>query len=612
MKTFYTERDIEDMMHAGLTQIEIDESVVLTDLARERAVTFGMSLKRVENGSGRPAPNKPLAQPGSEKSMPSAGVSPHVPAPLSDVRVEERQQSAANESAVREVRAQEIRSDKQGVIAMKQEFDKDLISIQQARNLAERAYEAQQMFLEFNQEQVDKICKAMAEAAYRESQRLGRLAFEETGFGVAEHKTMKNQLASRQLWESIKDVRTVGIVGEDKPRGIVEIAWPMGVIAGLIPSTNPTSTMISKTMHSVKARNGIVHAPHPSAVKCSIETLQVLCEAGEAAGMPAGLVSSMDKISLPGTQELMRHPCIALILATGGGDMVRVAHSMGKPCYGVGPGNVPCYVDRSADMAKAAYRIVSSKAFDNSLICATEQAVIADKPIASQLRQEMERFGAYFVTPDQAVALGRLLFQPNGAINVRSVGKTPQELARMAGIQVSGNARILVANLDKVGPEEPLSREKLTTVLGWFEADGWQAGCDRCLELVQFGGMGHTLAIHAEDEKVIMEFGLRKPVFRVLVNTMSTLGAVGLTTSLIPSLTLGPGGIGGAITGDNISVTHLFNIKRIAFEISAPPASAMVDARPASAAVPARTTATGNEAHIEEIVRMVLQKLRQG
>ncbi len=490
---------------------------------------------------------------------------------------------------------------------MAQEYDLDLQSIQEARALAQAAYEAQQQFFSFSQEQVDQICAAMAEAAYRESERLGRLAQEETGYGIARHKMLKNHLGSRAVWEAIKNIKTVGVINEDKARGIIEIGWPMGVVAALSPSTNPTSTVMYKTLIAVKARNGIVHAPHPFAKNCCGETIRVMVEAGEAAGMPRGLVSCMSKISLAGTQELMKHKRIAVILATGGSDMVRVAHSMGKPAYGVGPGNVPCYVDRSADVKRAAYYIVSSKSFDNSVICATEQAVVADKPIASQLRVEMERLGAHFVSPAHADALARTLFSPGGAINPQSVGQTPQTLAKMANIQIPDTAKILVAPLSKVGQDEPLSGEKLTTVLGWYEADGWEAGCERCVELIHFGGRGHSLVIHAADDKVILRFGLEKPVFRILVNTMGTLGAVGLTTGLMPSMTLGSGGIGGAISGDNITATHLLNVKRVAYGMSAPPPEAMVDApSPVSAEV---GSAGPSPAEVEVIVRAVIEEV---
>ncbi len=455
------------------------------------------------------------------------------------------------------------------------DIDKDLLSIQQARSMAVAARDAQRLWARANQEQVDRVCEAMAEAAYAASERLGRMAAEETGYGVPEHKKLKNEFASKMVWESIKDVKTVGIVNQDPETQVYEIAWPMGVVAALMPSTNPTSTVMNKILISVKARNSIVIAPHPSAVNSCVETASLMARAAIEAGAPKGLINCISQVSLPGVQELIKHKYIGVILATGGSDMVRAAHSAGKPAYGVGPGNVPAYVDRSADLEKAARYIVASKAFDYSVICATEQAIVADKPIAAKLKQLVEAEGAYFINEAQAEALRKTLFFPNGAINPQTVGKSPQYLAAMAGIQVPESARILIVRLDKVGAEEPLSREKLTTVLGWYEADGWEPCCEICLQLIHFGGRGHSLIIHATDEKVIMAFALDKPVFRMGVNTMGTLGMIGLTTKLRPSLTLGSGGFGGAITGDNVTVEHLFNIKRMAYETSSPPESAM-------------------------------------
>ena len=442
------------------------------------------------------------------------------------------------------------------------ELDKDLRSIQQARSMVEAAYAAQKIWAKASQEQVDRVCEAMVNAAFQASERLGRMASEETGYGVPEHKKLKNEFASRYVWQSIKNVKTVGVIRHDPNTRVYEIAWPMGVVAALTPSTNPTSTVINKILISVKARNGVVVAPHPSAVNCCVETAKLMAAAAVQAGAPEGLVHCMSEVSLPGTNELMSHRHTTVILATGGSPMVRAAHSQGKPAYGVGPGNVPVYVDRSADLEKAARYIVASKAFDFSVICATEQAVIADRPIAARLEQLMKNEGAYFMDELQTQAMRQTLFLPDGGINTATVGKSPQMLAGMAGISVPSSARILVARLRKVGKEEPLSREKLTTVLGWYEVDGWEAGCDRSIEMIQFGGRGHSLIVHATDEKVIMAFGLEKPVFRIAVNTMATLGAIGLTTGVMPSMTLGSGGIGGAITGDNITVYHLFNVKR--------------------------------------------------
>ncbi len=487
---------------------------------------------------------------------------------------------------------------------MMTDMDKDLRSMQEARELAVAARDAQRIWANATQEEVDRVCAAMAETAYRAAERLGRMASEETGYGVPDHKRLKNQFASKNVWESIRDIRSVGVVQHDERNRIYRIAWPMGVVAALIPSTNPTSTTMFKILISVKARNAIVVAPHPSAAQCSYETARLMAQAAEEAGAPPGLVSCLRTISLPGTQELMRHRYVALILATGGSAMVRAAHSVGKPAYGVGPGNVPAYVDRSADLEKAARYIVGSKAFDHSVICSTEQAVIADRPIAKRLAELMQAEGAYFMDEKQIDAMRRLLFHPDGSINVATVGKSPQVLAAMAGIQVPASARILVARLDRVGREEPLSREKLTTVLGWYEADGWEAGCDRCIQMIQFGGRGHSLVIHATDEKVIMEFGLEKPVFRIVVNTVGTLGTIGLTTGVMPSMTLGSGGVGGSITGDNITVHHLYNLKSLAYEIQPPPEAAL-----RAGTTPAGPVYGPTPQELESLVQQVVQQI---
>lgn len=484
------------------------------------------------------------------------------------------------------------------------ELDKDLLSIQEARSMVEAAYAAQKIWGKATQEQVDRVCAAMADAAFQAAERLGRMASEETGYGVPEHKKLKNEFASKHVWESIKNVKTVGVVRHDPATRVYEIAWPMGVVAALTPSTNPTSTTINKILISVKARNGVVVAPHPAAVNCCVETAKLMAAAAVNAGAPAGLIHCMSHVSLQGTNELMSHRHTALILATGGSPMVRAAHSQGKPAYGVGPGNVPAYVDRSADLEKAARYIVASKAFDFSVICATEQAAVVDRPVAARLQQLMENEGAYFMDEAQTQAIRGLLYHPDGSINTNTVGKSPQVLAGMAGISVPSSARILVAKLRTVGRDEPLSREKLTTVLGWYEVDGWEQGCDRCLEMINFGGRGHSLIIHATDDKVIMAFGLEKPVFRIGVNTMGTLGTIGLTTKVMPSMTLGSGGVGGAITGDNITVYHLFNIKRMAYETVPPPESAM---RPGS--VPAGPLFGPEAQQLERIVQDVVSQI---
>jgi acetaldehyde dehydrogenase (acetylating) len=479
-------------------------------------------------------------------------------------------------------------------------LDKDLSSIQEARDLATAAYEAWQVWSKASQEQVDRVCAAMAEAGYHASERLGILASEETGYGVPEHKKLKNQLGSRIVWESIRDLKTVGVIGHDPQRKLYEIAWPMGVVTALVPSTNPTSTAFFKCLVAVKARNAIVVAPHPSAARCTYEAVNTMAMAAESAGAPKGLISAMQHISLPGTQELMKHRRTALILATGGTPMVRAAHSTGKPAYGVGPGNVPVYVDRSADIEKAARYIVASKAFDYSTICATEQAVIADRPIAQRLAELMQAEGAYFTNEEETEALRRTVFNPDGSMNTAVVGKSAAYVAAYAGFTAPDWARILVTPLSRVARDEPLSHEKLTTVLAWYEVDGWEQGCDTSIAMIEAGGKGHTQIIYATDERVIMAFGLEKPVFRILVNTMGTLGAVGLTTGVMPSMTLGSGGVGGAITGDNITAYHLLNVKRLAYETTAPPLEAFQPGTPRSGPTPQ---------DLERVVRQVLDEI---
>src|SRR5512141_541751 len=385
-------------------------------------------------------------------------------------------------------------------------MDKDLASIQEARDSVTAAYAAWQTWSRVSQQEVDRVCAAMAEAGYQASERVGRLAQEETGYGVAAHKKIKNEFGSRGVWESIRDIKTVGVIHHDPVRRLYEIAWPMGVVAALVPSTNPTSTAFFKCLIAVKARNGIVVSPHPSAARCTFESVEAMRLAAEAAGAPRGLISCLQQVSLPGTQELMTHRRTAIILATGGTAMVRAAHSTGKPAYGVGPGNVPVYVDRSADIDTAAPHIVASKAFDYSTICATAQSVVADPPIAGELLDLMRKEGAYLTNPDETDALRRALFHPDGSINTAVVGKSAQFVASYAGFNIPADRRILLTPLNEVGRDEPLSHEKLTTVLGWYEADGWEKGCERSIELINTGGRGHTQILYANDDRIIMAF----------------------------------------------------------------------------------------------------------
>lgn len=485
------------------------------------------------------------------------------------------------------------------------ELDTDLRSIQEVRDLAVAARRAQREFFHFSQEQVDKVCAAMADAAYSDSMRLAQLAVDETTYGVPAHKLVKNQFSSKFLWDSLKDIKTVGVIRRDEQKKIVEIGWPVGVLAGFTPSTNPTSTAMFKVLIAVKARNAMVISPHPSAVKCTSETVRVMAEAGERAGMPKGLVACLTTVTMPALNELMKHWAVSMLIATGGEAVVRAAHSSGKPAIGVGPGNVPVYVDRSADIAQAGDLIVKSKSFDWSTICASEQSVVVDAPVEKQLTSEMEKRGAYFMDDTQIAAMSKIIHRADGLPNPKAVGKSPQALAQMAGITVPANARVLIARLKGVGSEYPLSREKLTSVLGWYAADGWEKGCERCIELLKFGGDGHTLSIHCRDENVIMQFGLEKPAFRIVVNTMATLGAVGFTTNLDPSMTLATGGIGGGVFSENITVKHVLNIKRVAWGVRDWNPAPTMSSNGASA-----SDGGASDAQIEEIVRRVLADLR--
>lgn len=445
--------------------------------------------------------------------------------------------------------------------------DRDLQSIQEVRTLLARAKQAQAKFKAFTQAQVDRVFAAMAEAGYRESERLARLAVEETGYGKVADKILKNQFGSRDVYEGYKDMITVGVIREDKSRKIIEIAEPVGIVAAIIPTTNPTSTAYYKCLIAIKARNAIVVSPHPRAARCTGEAVRVMHEAAVKAGAPEGLIGCMTVTHLDGTNALMRAPEVGVILATGGPGLVRAAYSAGKPAYGVGPGNVPVYIDRSAQMEKAIADVVAGKTFDWGTLCSSEQALVIDAPVYEQALSLLRAHSAYFLNPDEAERVGRVLVAPEGRINAELVGHAPQAIAAAAGFQVPDSTQLLVAELDGVGPAYPLSREKLSPVLAVYKVDGWEAGCERCIELLNFGGRGHTLAIHAQDQNVIMQFGLQKPAFRIVVNTPASIGAVGYTTGLDPSMTLGCGSLGGNITADNISPRHLMNIKRVAYEI---------------------------------------------
>lgn len=445
--------------------------------------------------------------------------------------------------------------------------DRDLISIQEARELATRAAEAQHRFAGSSQAQVDAVVAACAAAATEAGPELARLAVEETGYGNVPDKIIKNRLASVIVHEAIRDMKTVGVIREDREKGILEVATPVGVVAAIIPSTNPTSTTIYKTLISLKARNAIVMSPHPSAVKCIRATTEVLARAALRAGAPDGLISCMEHATMQGTQELWKHREVGVILATGGAGLVRAAYASGKPAYGVGPGNVPAYIERTANVPKAVADIFAGKTFDYGTICSSEQAIVCDQAIADQVLEECRRQGGHLLSADEISKLGALVFRPGSHTpNPQIVGKPATTIAEMAGISVAPRTRVLIARLEGVGKDYPLSAEKLSPILAFYVVANAGEAMDLCSRLLRFGGAGHTAAVHTQTESVAREFGKHVPAFRVCVNTAAVHGSIGYSTNLFPAMTLGCGAVGGNITSDNIGPQHLMNIKRIAWE----------------------------------------------
>jgi acetaldehyde dehydrogenase (acetylating) len=451
-----------------------------------------------------------------------------------------------------------------------QQTDKDLASIAEARALARRAKAAQAVLAEFSQAQVDAIVDAMAAAVTPHAAALARLAVDETGFGVVADKIQKNLFGSQQVYEFIKPIKTVGVINRIDDKKIIEIAEPFGVVAAIIPSTNPTSTAIYKILISIKARCAVVMTPHPSAARCITRTADIMYEAGRKAGLPDGAIGWMQTVTLEGTQELMKAREISVILATGGMGLVRAAYSAGKPAYGVGPGNAPCYIESSADVRKAANDILIGKSFDNGVLCSSPNSVVVDQAIDAEARRQFLDQGGYFLSPAEAEALARQLVTPQRLPNPAFVGKSAAFIAQQIGITVPPNTRALIAELKGVGREHPLSIEKLCPVLSYYVVKDWREACERCKEILRYGGMGHTMSIHSQNDAVILEFGLHKPAYRICVNTPSTLGAIGFTTGLDPAMTLGCGGFGGNITSDNITPRHLVNVKRVAYETKVP------------------------------------------
>ena len=443
-----------------------------------------------------------------------------------------------------------------------------------ARRLAARAAAAQPHLAALSQDQVDHIVDAMAHVAAEHADALAAAAVDETGYGIRADKVLKNRFAAETIYEFIRPMKTVGVIRRLEVQRVIEIAEPFVVVAAIVPSTNPTSTAIYKLLIAMKARCAIVLSPHPAAIDCITQTAVLLDAAARDAGAPEGAINWLTEVSLEGTQALMRQREVAVILATGGMGLVRAAYSAGKPAYGVGPGNAPAYIERSADVGKAVRDVVRGKTFDNGLLCTSENSVVVDHEISEAVRREFTAQGGHFLSLEDADILADALVTPQRLPNPALVGRSALDIAQRVGIRVPDRTTVLIAPLDGVGRDYPLSIEKLCPVLSFYVVDNWREGCERCQQILRYGGMGHTMAIHSRDDSVILEFGLKTPAFRIVVNTPTTLGAIGMTTGLDPSMTLGCGGSGGNITSDNISPRHLLNVKRLAYETRPAPRAA--------------------------------------
>jgi len=449
--------------------------------------------------------------------------------------------------------------------------DQDLVAVQEVRTKVEAAYAAWQTFQRFNQEQVDAVVEAVGAAARSKARELAEMAVEETGMGNAADKKAKNLLNADLLVRRIRGMKTVGVLRELPEEKVTEIGVPVGIVAAIVPTTNPTSTAISKTVIALKAGNAIVISPHPRAKNCTCATAALLAAAAREAGAPDGLIQCLENATLEATNALMKHPKTGVILATGGSGMVRAAYSSGKPAFGVGPGNVPVLIDTSADVPEAVAKVVIGKSFDYGTVCSSEQTVVAERSLRDAILQQFKARNAYMMNAQERAAVEKTLFKEGSAVvTATAVGQSPQKIAELSGFSVPAGTTILVAEIEGIGRQHLLSAEKLSPVLALYFVDNFDAGVAACEAILRFGGLGHTSVIYAKDENKVRSFGLRVPSFRVLVNTPAPQGSVGITTNVMPSMTLGCGAIAGNITSDNVGPQHLINIKRIAWAVRTP------------------------------------------
>lgn len=444
-------------------------------------------------------------------------------------------------------------------------IDNDLRSMQEARTLARLGDVATKKLAEFSEEQIDAILRNMVKVARENAVSLAKIAVEETGFGKVKDKTYKNHMASVLLYEEIKNMKTVGIIREDSINKVMDIAEPMGLLMGIVPSTNPTSTTIFKSIIAIKTRNAIVFSPHPSALKCTLKAAKLMNEAALAAGAPENVIQCISIPSIEGTNALMKSDEVKVIIATGGPGMVKASYSAGKPALGVGAGNSPAYIERTANIPKAVKNIIASKTFDYGTICASEQSIVVEECNREAVIEEFKRNGAYFMNKEETDKVCQLLFKNGHTMNAKFVGRSPQVIASAAGITIPDSTTVLIGEQAGVGPSYPLSYEKLTTVLAFYTVKDWHEACELSIKLLQ-NGIGHTMSLHTEDRNIALEF-TKKPASRILVNTGSSMGGTGASTGLLTSFTLGCGTWGGSSVSDNVGPMNLINVKRIAYGI---------------------------------------------
>ncbi|UZP66772.1 aldehyde dehydrogenase family protein [Desulfovibrio mangrovi] len=443
--------------------------------------------------------------------------------------------------------------------------DNDLLSIQQARILAENASMAQRKLATFSQEQLDEIVERVADAVEQHADALAVMSREETDYGRWQDKQLKNRFVCRHVREQLRGMRCVGVIGEDREKHIMDIGVPVGVVVALCPSTSPVSTAVYTTLIAIKSGNAVIFSPHPRAAKSMGKVLDIMIEAAQSHGLPEGCLSYLGTVTKSGTEELMRHAATSLIMISGVPGMLKAAHAAGKPVIFGGTGNGPAFIERTADIRQAVCDIIRSKTFDNGIAPSAEQSIVVDSCIAQQVRSVLQESGAYFMTEEESLRLGELLFCQNGRRRTGMVGVSAATLARKAGISAPQNVTVLIAERKYVSDADPYSRELLSPVLAFYVEDDWMHACEKCIELLLHERNAHTLVIHSGDEEVIRQFALKKPVGRMLVNTPATLGGMGATTNLFPSMILGSGSAGFGITSDNVSPLNFIYTRKVGY-----------------------------------------------